>query len=800
MPIPRFKEWAFFMSMNEHRLTKELRMKTLTINHKAVREGIIQTLVIFTLLLVGATTVDSKESIRFKDVLQAEMKMPVDVAVSQMGNIFVLDQKKSQVHVFNAGSEYLYSFSEYGSGPGKLMNPQSIAISRAGDVIVADTGNNRVQVFSDKGKFMYELGNSGSEPGEFSHPTNVAVDQYGYIFVMDTGNENVSKFSPNGVFYESLPLDGEPQDMAFDVQQNLYVLYADDGRIIKWSMDYGDSEIIEFNWEGRDFVSEAASLSVDMRGDIYLIDNDKSRIIKMDQDQNILLSFGSKGSGKGQFEKPMGIVADNSGKVYIADSRNKRVQIIEVNGSYKPMMAATVSQAPIVDYAESIPVEKSIVDLTYSPNYGLYALSEESGKIIHQGMNAQFTYGEFEDRDLKFSAPQALAVRVDGAMLVADTGNHRLQFVNPDGTHDYFFGTRGSDDGQFDSLGGVAVRDDGFIYISDTKNNRIQVFNNDGIYLDSFGTHGESGKNGSAELGWFHHPKTLKFDSTGMLYVLDSRNKRIQVFDRSGSPVKEIGSADSKIQLEQPVDIAIDERDYLYIADRGAHKVKVLDPYGELVTEFGSAGKGRSYFPKLSSVSASQGKIYVADYDLDEIKVFHLNSAGNWPTPKAPVPQVAAIPDDVEMDVHVKMHQEEIKRMEAENAKKKWFSFNANEAQAMPEKPLADISDKNTSAKNIKMSEPPKVNKTEAKDANVQDPKRIYFTQVSYPMKTDNMDPKVKIQMTRKMTMQLVIANVAKKYGMEMEDVQKLIQIEKEDLLDDGRMKITVSIPKKMKI
>ena len=110
------------------------------------------------------------------------------------------------------------------------------------------------------------LGNSGAEPGEFSHPTNVAVDQYGYIFVMDTANENVSKFSPNGVYYESLPLDGEPQDMAFDVQQNLYVLYSNDGRIIKWSMDQGHSEIIEFNWEGRDFISEAASLSVDMRG------------------------------------------------------------------------------------------------------------------------------------------------------------------------------------------------------------------------------------------------------------------------------------------------------------------------------------------------------------------------------------------------------------------------------------------------------------------------------------------------------------------------------------------------------
>ncbi len=768
-----------------------MKAKTLAIKQDLFRNVIFPALLVLTLILCGTTAVESKESISFQHELYGEMKMPIDVAVSQLGEVFVLDQKQSQVHVFSEGGEWMYSFADYGSGPGKLMNPESIALNLNDEVIIADTGNKRVQVFSKEGRFIYELGSSGEKPGQFNKPTNVAVDQYGYIFVMDVGNQNISKFSPKGVYYQSLPLNGEPQDMVFDVQQNLYILHATDGHIVKWMLDTGSSEIIEYNWEGREFMSEAAGMTVDMRGDIYLVDHETSRVVKIDQEQNLLLSFGSKGDGKGQFLKPAGITADQHGKVYIADSRNKRVQVIDVKGSYKPTLASWAGQPPVVDYLESIPVEESIVDLKYKPNYGLFALSEESGHITHKRMDEKYQYGEFEDRALSFARPQAMDILMDGRMLVADTGNHRLQFINPDGSHNYLFGTRGSDDGQFDSLQGVAVRDDGFIFIADTKNNRIQVFNSDGIYMESFGVKGEADKEGIAELGWFHHPKSLEFDSTGMLYVLDSRNKRIQVFDRDGQPVKEISEIASGIEMENPVDIAIDEKDYLYIADRGTHTIKVLNPFGDFVTEFGSAGKGRSYFPKLSSVSAAEGKIYVADYNLDEIKVFDIypdasNYAGNVPSLPVETPAV-------------EMAMAEEPMTEEATAKKSWISIGANSAEAMPELPVQPVESEQM-ASTPEQPIPEEAPADMAAQEPVQDPQRLYFTQVSYPIKTDNMDIEVKKEMTRKMTLQLVISNVAEKYGMSMKDVEKLIQIEKEDLLEDGRMKITVSVPKEMNI
>ena len=117
----------------------------------------------------------------------------------------------------------------------------------------------------------------------------------------------------------------------------------------------------------------------------------------------------------------------------------------------------------------------------------------------------------------------------DGKMLIAETGKNRLNFLNSSGKRDYYFGKKGNKNGEFNSLQGVVSNDEGFIYIADTKNNRIQIFNNDGIYLDSFGKKSQDiGE--EPEEGSFNQPQALIFDSNNQLYVLDTKNKRVQIF------------------------------------------------------------------------------------------------------------------------------------------------------------------------------------------------------------------------------------------------------------------------------
>lgn len=69
-----------------------------------------------------------------------------------------------------------------------------------------------------------------------------------------------------------------------------------------------------------------------------------------------------------------------------------------------------------------------------------------------------------------------MAVDDQGYIIVADSGNNRIQIFNPDGVFIRSFGGWGSGDGEFKGLEGVAVLPNGNIVVCDRENHRIQVF------------------------------------------------------------------------------------------------------------------------------------------------------------------------------------------------------------------------------------------------------------------------------------------------------------------------------------
>ncbi|MFQ5963857.1 MAG: NHL repeat-containing protein [Candidatus Scalinduaceae bacterium] len=561
------------------------------------------------------------EEVKFVRELKSELKEPIDAAVSQTGDVYVLDKKSCKVFVFDTEGNIKLSFGKKGSLLGQLDKPQSLALSLKGEIIVSDTGNSRVQVYGPGGHFFYEIGNLGTEPGEFESPTGVAVDHSGNIYVADIASKKISKFSPNGCFLRVWSVEHRPTDIVFDVEQNMYVLFTEAGKVVKYPHHNGKIKEISLNDKTHNFISNAASLAVDMRGDIYLMELGNHSIIKIDQDKNVLLEFGSKGDGKGQFDKPTGITADSQGNIYVADSKNKRVQVLNISGSQKDGLKPVGYTKPVIDYEKAIYSGDTVVDLNYVPNQGLYALRDYEGQILLKGKNSELL-GKSVKNGSELKKPMAIYVSEDGRILVADSGNHRLSFLNPDGSPFYHFGRKGNDRSEFDAIQGVVADKQGYIYVSDTNNNRIQVFNADGIYLRSFGKKSEKVDEHGAEPGTFLNPKDLVFNSKEHLYVLDYRNKRIQVFEKNGKYLKEIGGMHGVTQFIEPVDIDIDEKDFLYVADRGNHSVKIFDPQGKFVIQFGSSGKGPSYFPQLTAIASSNDKIYVSDYVLNSIRVF----------------------------------------------------------------------------------------------------------------------------------------------------------------------------------
>lgn len=79
--------------------------------------------------------------------------------------------------------------------------------------------------------------------------------------------------------------------------------------------------------------------------------------------------------------------------------------------------------------------------------------------------------------------------------------------------------------GDFARPGGLAVDDDGNLYVADTLNNRIEIFDADGKFVSTFGKPGDGP-------GYFARPKGVAIDSDGHIWVADGVQDRVQVFNK----------------------------------------------------------------------------------------------------------------------------------------------------------------------------------------------------------------------------------------------------------------------------
>lgn len=169
----------------------------------------------------------------------------------------------------------------------------------------------------------------------------------------------------------------------------------------------------------------------------------------------------------------------------------------------------------------------------------------------------------------QFQSPHGIAVAEDGSLYIADTGNHRIQHVSPEGetlqTWGGFTPSTGGipQEGTFNEPWGVAVGTDGSVYVADTWNHRIQEFSPQGSFLNTWGVYGLPDS-----LNGFYGPRDLVIDSQDRVFVADTGNKRISVHDSDGNFLFQIGSGGYlEDELDEPVGIDLSSDGTLRIAD-----------------------------------------------------------------------------------------------------------------------------------------------------------------------------------------------------------------------------------------
>jgi DNA-binding beta-propeller fold protein YncE len=145
--------------------------------------------------------------------------------------------------------------------------------------------------------------------------------------------------------------------------------------------------------------------------------------------------------------------------------------------------------------------------------------------------------------------------------------------MHSDGKFITSWGSFGTGEGQLNRPAGIAYDSSGNVFVVDTKNNRIQKFDKEGNFL---GMWGKAGK----EPGQFDNPVSLNIDPiSNYLYISDSGNKRIEIFDQNGKYINEWGSLGvANGEFERPVSVAFGENGLVYVVDKDRNDIQVFGP------------------------------------------------------------------------------------------------------------------------------------------------------------------------------------------------------------------------------
>jgi uncharacterized protein (TIGR03437 family) len=142
-------------------------------------------------------------------------------------------------------------------------------------------------------------------------------------------------------------------------------------------------------------------------------------------------------------------------------------------------------------------------------------------------------------RFAQLNLPSACALDGSGDMFIADTANHRIREVTPAGVIETVAGsgTAGySGDGGAASAAalyapsGVAVDGNGDLFIADTGNHAIRLVTPDGAIhtIAGQGTAGFSGDGGASLAAFLNSPSGMLLDGAGDLYFADTGNNRVR--------------------------------------------------------------------------------------------------------------------------------------------------------------------------------------------------------------------------------------------------------------------------------
>jgi len=180
-------------------------------------------------------------------------------------------------------------------------------------------------------------------------------------------------------------------------------------------------------------------------------------------------------------------------------------------------------------------------------------------------------------------------------------------------TPDLVIGAGGVHAGELLAPRNVAVGPDGNLYVLDSGNHRVVVFDSNGQMLRDWGSFGQ-------EPGQFNEPWGIAVDDS-FLYVADTWNHRVQKFSQEGDLVTTFGQSGTTAELGAesggfffgPRSITLLPDDRLAVTDTGNHRLQIFDRDGNFVRVAGGPGAQPGLFNEPVGLATGDAGVYLAD-------------------------------------------------------------------------------------------------------------------------------------------------------------------------------------------
>ena len=423
---------------------------------------------------------------------------PQGIAVGARGHVYVVDQDRNDVQVFDKSGAFLRRIGgSTSSDRTSLLRPTDVAVAADGSVWVADQVNNRIAIYDEKGEYKTAIKRN------FFNPTGISLSPDGSYIIRDhdqsSNSPRIWRYGPNGSAQGGpVRLLGRPFESETLLQGS--AILAD------------GNAVLSNPYAGLSRLASPQQLPI--------------TLMAMKPNDPAVQPLAIRGRNPGQMARPAHLSIDDK-VLAVTDKGNARVQLLASDNDYAPL---AVIEAPTVALKEpnGLAIHRSgdaledvRIFIADAEAHRVFVVNTK-GKMVDSWGNGSRATGEDD-----FNTPLDVAVDSNGDVFIADGQNHRIVKRDLEGNVLGIFGKP-----HLAIPNGLTVGPDGLIYVIEEGSSRLSAFTPEGEFVYQ----------------WDAEPIDLRFPEPGELHTpvaIDADDEWIYIVD------EEAGI--SRTQLLKPI-------------------------------------------------------------------------------------------------------------------------------------------------------------------------------------------------------------------------------------------------------